>query len=94
MFRVGPVHAQDNGPGVSDTEPERTSRYRDLLYARTGIECHRSPQGYTQGIIAHPAGRQGSRGASTPLGNAWWPPGRIQQEVVQHCWPKVTITHV
>ena len=33
MFRMGPVHARDNGPGVSSTEPERTARYRDLLYA-------------------------------------------------------------
>jgi len=32
MFRMGPVHARDNGPGVSDAEPERTA-YRDLLYA-------------------------------------------------------------
>ena len=34
MFRMGPVHTWDNGPGVSGTEPERTARYRDLLYAR------------------------------------------------------------
>ena len=34
MFRMGPVHARDNGPGVSSTESERTARYRDLLYAR------------------------------------------------------------
>ena len=33
LFRMGPVHAQDNGPGVSGTEPEHTARYRDLLYA-------------------------------------------------------------
>jgi len=32
MFRVGPVHARDNGPGVSGTEPECTARYRVLLY--------------------------------------------------------------
>ena len=25
MFRMGLVHAQDNGPGVSGTEPERTA---------------------------------------------------------------------
>ena len=33
-------------------------------------------------------GRQaGDRGASTPLGSAWWPPGRIQQKlVVQHMY--------
>ena len=34
MFRMGPVHAWDNGPGVSGTEPERTARHLDLLYAR------------------------------------------------------------
>ena len=34
MFRMGPVHARDNGPGVSGTEPERTARHQDLLYAR------------------------------------------------------------
>ena len=33
MFRMGPMHARDNGPGVSGIEPERTARYRDLLYA-------------------------------------------------------------
>jgi len=32
MFRVGHVHAWDNGLGVSGTESEHTSRYRDLLY--------------------------------------------------------------
>ena len=31
MFRMGPVHARDNGPGVSGAEPERTVRYRDLF---------------------------------------------------------------
>ena len=34
MIRMGPVHARDNGPGVSGTEPKHTVRYRDLLYAR------------------------------------------------------------
>ena len=34
MFRMGLVHTRDNGPEVSGTEPERTVRYRDLLYAR------------------------------------------------------------
>jgi len=59
-----------------------------LVYARTGIECHRSRQGYTQGIIAHPAGRQGGRGASTPLGSAWWPPGRIPGiSCTTYVWP-------
>jgi len=27
MFRMDPVHARDNGPGVSGAEPERTARY-------------------------------------------------------------------
>jgi len=27
MFRMGPVHARDNGPGVSGTEPKRTAKY-------------------------------------------------------------------
>jgi len=34
MLRMGPVHVRDNGQGVSDIEPERTARYRDLLYAQ------------------------------------------------------------
>jgi len=34
MFRMGPVHARDNGPGVSGTEPKHTARYQVLLYAR------------------------------------------------------------
>ena len=33
MFRMGSVHARNNGPGVSGTEPERTARYRVLIYA-------------------------------------------------------------
>jgi len=31
MFKMGPVHARDNGPRVSGTEPERTAMYQDLL---------------------------------------------------------------
>ena len=34
-LRMGPVHAPDNGQGVSGAKPERTARYRELLYART-----------------------------------------------------------
>ena len=34
MFKMGSMHARDNGPEVSGTKPERTARYRDLLYAR------------------------------------------------------------
>ena len=76
MLRMGPVHARDNGQGVSGTELERTVRYRDLLYARTGIGCHRSYRNRPRGLWY--TGRQGSRGASTPHGSAWWPLGRIQ----------------
>jgi len=42
MLRMGFVHAWDNGQGVCGTDPESIARYRDLLYARTGIGCHRS----------------------------------------------------
>ena len=34
MFKMGLVHARDNGPGISGTEPESNARYRYLLYAR------------------------------------------------------------
>jgi len=34
ILGMGPVHARNNGPGVSGSEPERTARYRELLYAR------------------------------------------------------------
>jgi len=34
ILRMDPVHTRDNGQGLSGTEPERTSMYRDLLYAR------------------------------------------------------------
>jgi len=50
MLRMGPVHAWDNGQGVSSTEPECTARYRDLLYARTGIGCHRSHRNRPRGL--------------------------------------------
>jgi len=69
------LHARDNGQGVSDAEPERTARYRDLLYARTGIGCP-APTGVGRGAYGT-TGRQGSRGVSAPHGSAWWPPGRI-----------------
>ena len=76
MLRMGPVHARDNGQGVSSIEPERTARYRDLLYAQTGIGCH-IPTGIGLGAYDI-TGRKRSRGASTSHGSAWWPPGRIQ----------------
>jgi len=37
MFRMGPVHARDNGSGVSGAKLKHTARYRDLLYVRKGI---------------------------------------------------------
>ena len=37
MFRMCPVHAQDDGPGVFGTELEHIARYQDLLYARTSL---------------------------------------------------------
>jgi len=67
MFRMGPVHARDNGPGVSGAEPERTDRYWDLLYARTGIEYRRSHRNRPR-VYAYSAGINRSRGASTPHG--------------------------
>jgi len=67
MFRMGPVHVQDNGPGVFDAEPEHAARYRHLLYARTGIEYHRSHRNRSK-ACAYSAGINRSRGASTPHG--------------------------
>jgi len=76
MLRMGPIHPRDNGQGVSGTGPERTARYRDLLYSRTGIGCHHSYRNRPRGFGT--TGRQGSKDASIPHGNTWWPPGRIQ----------------
>jgi len=68
MFRMGPIHAQDNGQGVYGTEPECTARYRDLLYTRTGIGYHRSHRNRPR-ACAYPTGiSRKSRGASTPHG--------------------------
>ena len=39
MFRMGPVHARDNGPGLSGTEPERTARHR-IYYMPEGLIIH------------------------------------------------------
>jgi len=68
MFRMGPVLVRDNGPGVSGAEPECTARYKDLLYARTGIKYHRSHRNKRRACV-YPAGiNRRSRGASTPHG--------------------------
>ena len=63
MFRMGLVHARNNGPGVSGTEPEvplGTGTY----YMPEGLSIRPNRNtvspfltGYTQGIIAHPAGK-------------------------------------
>jgi len=50
MLRMGPINTQENGQGVFGTEPERTARYRDLLYVRTGIGCHRSHRNRPRGL--------------------------------------------
>jgi len=85
MFSVGPVHARDNGSGVSDIESECTARYRDLLYARTGIEYRRFHRNKPR-ACAYPAGiNRKSRGTSTPPWNPRWPPGDPSS-----MWPRVT----
>jgi len=71
ILRMGLVDARDNGQGVSGTEQERTARYRDLLYARIRIECHRFHRNMP-GAYGTPS-RQRSRSASTPHGKTWWP---------------------
>ena len=43
------------------------------------------PKGIYPGDYGTP-GRQGSRGASTPHRNTGWPPGRIQEVVVQYLY--------
>ena len=63
---MGLVLALDNDNGVSVAEPERTARYQDLLYARTGVGYHRSCRNMLR-ACAYPAGiNKRSRGASTP----------------------------
>ena len=66
MLRMGPVHARDNGPGVSSAESEHTARYQDLLYNRTGVRYCRFCRNRCR-ACAYPAeiNRRG-RGASIP----------------------------
>jgi len=71
MFRMSLVHTQDNGSGISSTEPECTVGIRtyymhkhDLLYAWTGIECHRSQRNKLRGL-RHT--RQEDRGVGVPV---------------------------
>ena len=92
MFRMGSVHAQDNGPGVSGTEPERTvgtgSYYMPVGLSIRPNRNRVSPlsKEIYPGDYSTPDRRQGSRGASPPHGNTWWPPGRIPGIVVQHLY--------
>jgi len=66
MFRMGLVHARDNGPGVSGAVSERTARCHDLLYARIGIGYRRSHKNRPR-ACAHPVEiNMRSRGASIP----------------------------
>ena len=66
MFRMGPVHAWDNSPGASGAEPECTARYRDLLYARTGVGYRRSHRNRPRGYAYLAAINIRSKGASIP----------------------------
>jgi len=91
MFKMGPVHARDNGQGVSDTESECTARYRDLLYARIGIECHRSHRNRPRGLWHI---RQEIRGVGMPV-HSRKIPGGLQVEfqiwVVQHLYDTINM---
>ena len=94
MFRMGPVHARDNGPGVSGMSqnvPLGTGTYcmPEGLSIRPNMNrVSPFPTEYTQGITAHPAGRQGCRGTNTPHENTWWPPGRISGiSCTTYVWP-------
>ena len=80
---MGPVHARDNGPRVSGIETECNARYGSY-YMPVGLSIHLNrnrmsplPKGIDPGDYDVPGRRQGSRGAGTPHGNTWWPPGRI-----------------
>jgi len=94
MFRMGLMHARDNSPGVSGTEPERTGRYR-VLHMPVGLSIRPnrnrvSPllKGIYPGNYSTPGRRQRSRGASTPHGNTRWPPGRIPRiSSTTFVWP-------
>jgi len=66
MFRIGPVHIRDNGPGVSGAESEHTGRYLDLLYAQTRVGYRRSRRNRFR-ACAYPTGiNMRSRGVSIP----------------------------
>ena len=84
---MSPLHAWDNGLGESETEPERTARYRPLdtgsYYKPVGLSIRPNrnrvsplPKGIYPGDYGTPDRRQGSRGASTPHEK----PGGLQVE--------------
>ena len=66
MFRMGPVHAQDNGSRVYGTEPECTARYQDLFYARIGIGYHKSHRNSPRACAYLTGLDRRGRGASIP----------------------------
>jgi len=76
IFRMGPVHAQDNNPWVSGIESERAARYRDLLCAWTGIGCHRSHKNKRRGLWHI---QQEIRGGGVPV-HPTKTPGGLQVE--------------
>jgi len=85
-FKMSPVHAWDNGPGVSGTEPERTARYRDLVYIQTGIgSCH-SHRNRPKGLWHTRQDIRRSRGASTPYRNTGVLQVEFQVLLVQHLY--------
>jgi len=84
MFRMGLVHTRDNGLGVSGAEPERTSRNRDLLYARTGIAYRISNRNRPR-TCAYLAGINKRSGVPVHPMIPWWPP-----DDPSSMWPRVT----
>jgi len=77
MFRMGLVHARDNGPGVSGAKSEHTARYQDLLYTRTRIGCVATPTRIGPEAYDIPDRRSG--GVEVPI-NPTEIPGGLQVE--------------
>ena len=90
---MGPVHAWDNSPRVSvlsKNVPLGTGTYympEGLSICPNRNRVSPFPTGIYREDYSTPGRQAEGKGASTPLGSAWWPPGRIQQElVVQHMY--------
>ena len=81
---MGLVYARDNGPGVSDAELERTPRYRDLLYARTGVGYRRSHRNRLR-ACAYSVGKTGGVGVLVHPLESLVAPG--DPSII---WPRVT----